>query len=63
AWTSDSYGQALLLDTTGVTLEAEGVQTSESGILHLTGTLWLKLASVFAIDQYNGTISAVISNR
>ncbi len=63
AWTSDDYASALLLDTTGITVEAEGVQTSESGIPHLTGTLWLKLASVFAIDQYSGTISAVISNR
>ena len=63
AWHDNTYASAILVNTTGVVINATGVQTSETGVIHTGNTIWLKLASVFPIDIYSGTINYVISNR
>ncbi|MCX6000061.1 MAG: hypothetical protein NTU41_10880 [Chloroflexi bacterium] len=63
AWTADTFASATLLDTTGVLINNVGVQTAETGNTISTNTLWLKLADIFPVDVYSGTISYMISNR
>jgi len=63
AWHDNTYASAVLVDSVGVVINATGVQTIEAGDIHTANTLWLKLASVFPIDVYSGTITYIIANR
>ncbi|MDO8717046.1 MAG: hypothetical protein Q7J73_09640 [Dehalococcoidales bacterium] len=63
SYASDIYGSAVLVDTVGVTAFPSGVQTLETGYTNNAITFWLKIASVFPVDVYSGTISSVIVNR
>jgi hypothetical protein len=62
-WYADSYGSALLMDTVGVTIRTTGTQTLETGHVTAGGTYWLKVASVFPVDVYSGTIYLMLVNR
>ena len=62
SWYSDTYLSAQLVNTTGVSMHNEG-QTGEAGDLEATNVLWLKLASTFPVDLYNGTITYIIANH
>ncbi|MBN2240074.1 MAG: hypothetical protein JW712_09895 [Dehalococcoidales bacterium] len=61
---TDSFANALQITTAaaGVNI-AEQTQTTEAGLVHDTLTLWLKVASVFEIDAYSGTITFMVANR
>ena len=61
-WISDTYGSAVLLDSIGVHC-GFGTQTSEAGDIHTTQTYWLKIASVFPVDVYSGTLTFCICNH
>jgi len=58
----DTYGVAVLVDTTGVRCR-DGSQTLEAGQTITTGTFWLKVSTVFPADAYTGTITYTIVNR
>lgn len=58
----DVFGSAFLLNSTGVRTR-DGVQTLETGFSVTAGTYWLKIATVFPVDVYNGTITLTIANR
>jgi len=58
----DIFGQAYLLNSTGVNCR-DGSQTFETGESITTGTFWLKIATVFPVDVYNGTLTFTIVNR
>ncbi len=62
AWPTAVFGSAQLLNATGVNMH-DDTQTSETGDVYSTYTLWLKIASVFPVDVYSGTITFVIINR
>lgn len=47
----------------GATISSTGTQTVELGSTVTTNTLWLKLASVFPVDTYRGTITYIIADR
>lgn len=53
---------AVLLDSTGVTLDDTGGQTAEAGDGVSNYNLWIKLASSFDSDSYSGTISFIVAN-
>jgi hypothetical protein len=59
---SDVFGSSYLLNSTGVNCR-DGVQTFEAGESITSGTFWLRIASIFAVDLYNGTITYTIVNR
>ena len=64
AWSSDTFGSAVLVDATGVVIyTTPHAQTTESGDTNTANTLWLKLASIFQIDTYSGTITYIIANN
>jgi hypothetical protein len=63
AYVDDSFGSAVQVDTTGVSIDPTGTQTGEAGDLVANNTLWLKLASVFGIDTYNGDVTYIIADR
>lgn len=54
---------AVLVNTSGVSIDNTGTQTSESGNTKASNYLWLKLAEVFTKATYNGTITYTIENR
>jgi hypothetical protein len=57
----DDFNNAVQVDTTGATIDDTGTQTAEGGDSVAANTLWLRLASVFANDTYNGTITYIIA--
>jgi hypothetical protein len=61
-WPADIYGSALVLDATGVTMHLDTL-TPETGDVYITYTLWLKIASVFPVDVYSGSITFLIVNN
>jgi hypothetical protein len=61
-WLSDIYGSAQLLSTI-VAHIGYGTQTDETGDVHTTQTFWLKIASVFPVDVYSGTLIFSICNH
>jgi hypothetical protein len=63
AYPSDTFGSAVQVDTTGVSIDATGTITTETGDNVANNTLWLKVASVFSIDTYSGTITYIIADR
>jgi len=57
AYSSDTYGSAVLATSTGYVPIGTGTQTGESGTTVSANTLWLKLgASGMPAVQYSGTI-------
>ena len=58
-----TLGTAVLVNTSGVSIDNTGTQTSESGNTEANNYLWLKLAEVFSKAIYNGTITYTIENR
>jgi len=62
-FTSDIYGSAATLDSVGVVVRNTGTQTLETGYVNNGATFWLKIATVFSVDVYSGTITFVIVNR
>lgn len=63
AFDADTFLSAVQVDTSGVSIDATGTLTTESGNEVTTNTLWLKAASVFAIDTYSGNITYIIADR
>ena len=64
AWNSDTFASSVLVDTTGVVIyPTPHAQTAETGDTNTANTLWLKLASIFQIDTYSGTITYIIANN
>lgn len=64
AFISDTYTSAVQVDdTTGVTIDSTGVQTDDDGTDVTSNTLWMKLASSFQGDTYQGLITYIIANR
>jgi len=63
AYDSDVFGSAVQVDTTGVSIDATGTITGETGNTVSTNTLWLKVASTFGTDTYNGNITYIIADR
>jgi hypothetical protein len=61
-WGADIYGSAVLLNTTGAIM-GQDTQTGETGDVYTTFTLWLKIATVFPVDVYSGTITYMIVNN
>ena len=57
------FASAVQVDTSGVSIDATATQTGETGNTVNTNTLWLKVASVFANDTYNGNITYIVANR
>jgi len=54
---------AVLVTTSGVSIDNTGTQTGESGNPQTLNTLWLKLASGFSKATYSGTITYTIADR
>ncbi|HJX12920.1 MAG TPA: hypothetical protein VJ377_05265 [Dehalococcoidales bacterium] len=63
AYISDTFASRVQVDTTGASIDATGTITSETGNTVANNTLWLRVASVFAIDTYSGTITYIIADR
>jgi hypothetical protein len=63
AYDADAFGSALQVDTSGISIDATGTQTGESGNTVASNTLWLKVASVFNIDTYSGNVTYIVENR
>jgi hypothetical protein len=62
AYGMDVYGSAFVIDAIGVN-SYNGIQTLETGDIFTSGTFWLKIATVFPVDVYSGTITYTIVNR
>jgi len=60
---TDVLGTAVLVNTSGVSIDNTGTQTSESGNTEASNYLWLKMAGTFSQATYNGTITYTIENR
>ena len=60
---ADTFGSAVQVDTSGVSIDATGTITSENGNTISTNTLWLKTADTFGIDTYSGSITYIIADR
>ena len=63
AFDADTFGSAVQVDTSGVSIDATGTLTAESGNTVATNTLWLKVASLFLVDTYSGNITYIIADR
>lgn len=61
-WCEDVFGSAVQVTLAGTNVVSM-TQTTETGIERATITLWLKIASVFPIDTYSGTIFFTVVNR
>ena len=58
-----TLGSAVLVNTTGVTIDDSGTITGEGGDTVTTNNLWLKVASSFTSGTYNsGTITYIIAD-
>jgi hypothetical protein len=57
----DVFGSSLLLNSTGVTMR-NSAQTPETGADYNAGMFWLKIATVFPVDVYSGSIIFTIIN-
>jgi hypothetical protein len=56
-------GAVQVLVATGVSIDATGNLTGETGNPVSTNTLWLKVAATFGVDTYSGTITYIIADR
>jgi hypothetical protein len=61
-WCEDVFESAVQVTLAGTNVVSM-TQTTETGMERATITLWLKIASVFPIDTYSGTIYYSIVNR
>jgi hypothetical protein len=59
---ADIFGSAILLNSTGVRMR-DGVQSPDAGTTIAGGVFWLKIATVFPVDVYSGSLTFVIVNR
>ena len=57
-----TLGTAVMVDTTGATIDDTGTQTTEDGDDVDINTLWIQLASSFTAGDYNGTIYYMIAD-
>lgn len=57
---TDVLGTAVQVLLAGNTIDATGTQTVEAGDTVASNALWLKLADVFHVDTYTGTITYII---
>jgi len=55
-------GTAVMVDTTGATIDDTGIQTTEDGGDVVINTLWIQLASSFTAGDYNGSIYYIIAD-
>jgi hypothetical protein len=62
AWNDDTPANAVLVTAAGTSVQSGQTQTAEAGSTITTNTLYLKLASVFPVATYNGTITYTIAN-
>jgi len=62
AFRVDDFANAVQIGTTNTVVSPGAPQTTEAGDVHSDITFWLKVASVFQIDVYEGSIHFVISN-
>ncbi|OGO20481.1 MAG: hypothetical protein A2Z15_00260 [Chloroflexi bacterium RBG_16_50_11] len=63
AYISDTFGSAVQVNTTGISIDNTGTITDETGDTVATNSLWLKIALTFSIDTYNGNITYIIADR
>ncbi len=63
AYDADTFGSAVQVDTTGVSIDATGTITGETGSTVSANTVWLKVADTFAVDTYSGSINYIIADR
>ncbi len=57
------FAAATLLVRGGSDVNLAGVQSPEAGNTVTNGTMWLKVAPVFPVDTYSGTITFTIATR
>lgn len=57
-----TLGTAVMVDTTGATIDDTGTQTTEDGDDADNNTLWIQLASSFTAGTYNGTVYYIIAD-
>jgi len=57
----DAYGSAFLLNSTGIVTFSDE-QTLETGVTMAGGVFWLKIATVFPVDVYSGSITFTVTN-
>jgi hypothetical protein len=62
AYDEDTFGSAVPVDTSGVSIDATGTQTAEAGNTVATNALWMKVGD-FQIDTYSGSITYIIEDR
>ena len=62
AYDADTFGSAVQVDTSGVSIDATGTQTAETGNTVAANTLWMKVAR-FQTDTYSGNITYIVANR
>ena len=62
AWNDDTASSAVLVTVAGTTVQTGQSQTAEAGNTVTTNTLYLKLASVFPVATYAGTVTYTIAN-
>ena len=64
AYDDDVFSSAeQVLIATGVSIDANGTITGETGNTVATNTLWLKVAATFGVDTYSGSITYIIADR
>jgi hypothetical protein len=61
-WCDDTFGSAVQVTIAGANITTM-TQTTETGMQRTEITLWLKIASVFPIDTYSGTVYFMVANR
>jgi len=59
---SATLGSAVMVDTTGATIDNTGTQTTEDGDDVDNNTLWIQLASSFTAGDYSGTIYYMVAD-
>jgi hypothetical protein len=57
-----TYSDTVLVDTVGAIIDTAGIQTTESGNDEADNNLWIKLATSFEEDLYQGQITYIIAN-
>jgi hypothetical protein len=62
AYDEDTFGSAVQVDTTGVSIDATGTQTAEAGNTVAANALWMKVGD-FQIDTYSGNVTYIIEDR
>ena len=63
AYISDTFGSAVQVDLAGVSIDATGTITDETGNTEANNTLWLRIAVTFSNDTYSGNIIYIITDN